>query len=94
MARMKNSRFAHRYVPPAVFAPILLFVLNFVPSYGVNLADEYINAVMKHGHWKDTAVKIEGGAVRNLMSLFLVNWNTQSKEPIDYTKYMKMQWSA
>ncbi len=60
---------------------------------GVNLADEYINAVMKHGHWKDTAVKIEGGAVRNLMSLFLVNWNTQSKEPIDYTKYMKMQWS-
>lgn len=33
MAEMKNSRFAHCYVPPAVFAPILLFVLNFVPSY-------------------------------------------------------------
>ncbi len=40
MARMKNSRFAHRYVPPAVFAPILLFVLNFVPSYDVAPVDE------------------------------------------------------
>lgn len=30
---MKNSRFAHRYVPPAVFVSISLFVLNFVPSY-------------------------------------------------------------
>ena len=57
---------------------------------GINLADEYINAIVKHGHWKDTAVKIEGEAVRNLMSLFLVNWNTQSKKPIDYAKYMDM----
>lgn len=57
---------------------------------GINLADEYINAVVKHGHWKDTAVKIEGEAVRNLMSLFLVNWNTQSRKPIDYAQYMDM----
>jgi hypothetical protein len=40
MARMKNSRFAHRYVPPAVFAPILLFVLNFVPSYALGAENE------------------------------------------------------
>lgn len=58
---------------------------------GINLADEYINAVVKFGHWKDTAVKIEGGAVRSLMALFLMNWNTQSKKnPIDYTKYMSL----
>lgn len=59
---------------------------------GINLADEYINAIEKHGHWKDTAVRIEGEAVRNLMVLFLTNWNTQSKKhPIDYEKYMALQ---
>ena len=55
---------------------------------GVNLADEYINAVEKYGHWKDTAVRIEGGAVRNLTALFLASWNTQSKEPVDCARFM------
>ena len=49
----------------------------------VNVADEYINAVVKFGHWKDTAVRIEGEAVRNLTALFLANWNMQSKEWLD-----------
>ncbi len=57
---------------------------------GVNLADEYINAVVKHGHWKDTAIKIEGEAVQNLSALFLTNWNTQSKEVIDCAAYMRI----
>lgn len=58
---------------------------------GINLADEYINAIEKFGHWKDTAVKLEGEAVRNLMTIFLANWNTQSKnDPIDVVKYMNM----
>ena len=58
---------------------------------GINFADEYINAIEKHGHWKDTAVKLEGEAVRNLMALFLMNWNTQSKKhPLDYEKYMDL----
>lgn len=56
---------------------------------GINLADEYINAKSRYGHWKDTAVRIEGEAVRNLTALFVVNWNTQSKQPIDCTPYMK-----
>lgn len=50
---------------------------------GVNLADEYINAVVKFGHWKGTTVRIEGEAVRNLTALFLANWNMQSKEWLD-----------
>ena len=32
---------------------------------GINLADEYINAYEKHGHWKDTAVMVEGEAARS-----------------------------
>ena len=30
---------------------------------GVNLADEYINRVDKYGHWKDTAIMLQGEAV-------------------------------
>ena len=27
---------------------------------GINIADEYINAIVKYGHWKDTAIRLEG----------------------------------
>ncbi|MDE5597972.1 MAG: PLDc N-terminal domain-containing protein, partial [Lachnospiraceae bacterium] len=55
---------------------------------GVNLADEYINEVEKYGHWKDTAVKIEGEAVRNLTVLFLEFWNMQVKEPMEGAPFL------
>ena len=38
---------------------------------GVNLADEYINHIQKHGRWKDAAVMLEGEAVRSLTAQFL-----------------------
>lgn len=38
---------------------------------GLNLADEYINAVDRFGHWKDTAVMLRGEAVQNLTRMFL-----------------------
>jgi len=41
---------------------------------GINLADEYINEIVKHGHWKDTAIRIEGEAVWELTKLFLVDY--------------------
>lgn len=41
---------------------------------GINLADEYINAVVKYGHWKDTALRIEGEAVWELTKLFLIDY--------------------
>ena len=37
---------------------------------GINLADEYINAIDILGHWKDTAIMIKGG-VYNLTIMFL-----------------------
>ena len=40
---------------------------------GVNLADEYINAVVRFGHWKDTAIRLEGPAVWELTRLFLID---------------------
>ena len=41
---------------------------------GVNIADEYINEVVKYGHWKDTTIRLEGEAVRELTKLFLVDF--------------------
>ena len=48
---------------------------------GVNLADEYINHVERHGHWKDTAVMLKGAAVRSFTLMFLQMWNVNEKEP-------------
>lgn len=56
---------------------------------GVNLADEYINARVRFGHWKDTAVRIEGEAVQNLTALFLATWNTQNEKGLDCAPYMQ-----
>lgn len=54
---------------------------------GVNLADEYINRKVRFGHWKDTAVMIEGEAVRSFTMMFLQMWNITEKGE-DYGKYL------
>ena len=55
---------------------------------GVNLGDEYINKDMRLGHWKDTAIKIEGSAVDNLLALFLQLFDMNSKKTTEnYEKY-------
>lgn len=41
---------------------------------GINLADEYINAYVKYGHWKDNAIRLRGQAVYGLTTLFLDTW--------------------
>lgn len=46
---------------------------------GINLADEYINAKVKHGHWKDCAVMLKGNAVMSLAAMFLQTWNFTKK---------------
>ncbi|MBQ2937331.1 MAG: cardiolipin synthase [Clostridia bacterium] len=59
---------------------------------GINLADEYINSKVKHGHWKDTAIKLEGEAVKSLAALFLEMWNTQSKIQLEPDQFMKIEY--
>ncbi len=55
---------------------------------GINLADEYINVREKHGHWKDTGIRLEGDAVQSLTVMFLQLWAYTIKEEQDYNKYM------
>ena len=47
---------------------------------GVNLADEYINAVRRFGHWKDAAVMIRGQAARSFTLMFLQMWNIDKRD--------------
>ena len=47
---------------------------------GLNIADEYINAVERFGHWKDTAVMLKGEAVQNLTRMFLQVWTMMRPE--------------
>jgi len=54
---------------------------------GVNLADEYINVIEKHGHWKDTAVMIQGAAVKSFTLLFLQMWCLYDRNP-DFSRYL------
>ncbi len=48
---------------------------------GINLADEYINRKERFGHWKDTAVMVQGEAVNSFTLMFLQMWNISVKEP-------------
>ena len=54
---------------------------------GVNLADEYINEKERFGHWKDTAVMLEGDAVRSFTLMFLQMWNMGKSDP-DYETWL------
>ena len=47
---------------------------------GYNLADEYFNLTHPYGRWKDSGVRLEGDAVRNLTLIFLEMWGTTQKE--------------
>ena len=48
---------------------------------GINLADEYINRIERFGHWKDTAVMVQGEAAKSFTLMFLQMWMVDVKEP-------------
>ena len=55
---------------------------------GVNLADEYANIIERFGHWKDTAIRLEGDGVWGLTEIFLEMWElSKDKEFLDYDRY-------
>ena len=61
---------------------------------GINLADEYINAYEKHGHWKDTSILLKGEAVFNLTVMFLSMWDylDSTTGKTDYSRYYPTVW--
>ena len=41
---------------------------------GINIGDEYANRVERFGHWKDSAVRLEGDGAWGLAALFMQMW--------------------
>ena len=58
---------------------------------GINIADEYVNIKKPFGHWKDTAVKIEGSATANFTILFLQMFDLNTKNISNYEKYVQLE---
>lgn len=54
---------------------------------GINLADEYINAVARFGHWKDASCMLEGEAAWGFTLIFLQMWSTCRRTQEDFSKY-------
>ena len=59
---------------------ILIIDGKTVFTGGINLADEYINRIDRFGHWKDTAVMIQGEAVKSFTLLFLKMWHVAKEK--------------
>ena len=55
---------------------------------GINLADEYINVKKRFGHWKDTAIMLEGEAVQSFTMMFLQMWNITEKREESCERYL------
>ena len=55
---------------------------------GINLSDEYANIIERFGHWKDTAIRLEGEGVWGLTMIFLQMWEASKEyDNLDYKKY-------
>ena len=55
---------------------------------GFNIGDEYAGLSEKFGAWRDTHLRIEGGAVEDIEARFVLDWKFASKE--DYKIARKM----
>ena len=51
---------------------------------GINLADEYINEKLRFGHWRDSAVRMQGAAAESFTTMFLQTWHllSRTREPL------------
>ncbi len=54
---------------------------------GINIADEYINEIVRFGHWKDSALMIEGKAAWSLTVMFLQMWQLCTDAREDFGQY-------
>lgn len=58
---------------------------------GINLADEYINAIDKHGYWKDASIMVHGDAAWSFTLMFLQMWSLCKNTIENYNKYRPRQ---
>lgn len=56
---------------------------------GVNLADEYVNASIRYGHWKDNGIRVIGKPVKSFVISFLKTLEVATKKEVDYNWYIE-----
>lgn len=54
---------------------------------GINVADEYINATQRFGHWKDGGIRIKGFGALGFVKLFLTMWDLTVGSVSNYIGY-------
>lgn len=61
---------------------------------GINIADEYINEIVRFGKWKDNAILLEGDGVFGLTNLFLSTWvRITGEETPDFKDYLPAKYA-
>jgi len=59
---------------------------------GLNISNEYMNeGENRFAYWKDNAIRMEGPAIRNLLTMFLQTWNTQGFEQDNVENILSME---
>jgi len=52
---------------------------------GFNVGDEYLGKDPKFGYWRDTHLRVRGGAVQGMQTRFILDWNQASRKDIHYS---------
>lgn len=55
---------------------------------GINISDEYINKIEKHGYWMDSAIIIKGKAVNTFLAMFCSMWEFTTRKEIDFKEHL------
>ncbi len=55
---------------------------------GLNLADEYVGKKIRFGNWKDSVIKVTGGAVNSFTAMFFDLWNAFYTEKEELNEYL------
>lgn len=68
-----------------------ILVIDGIIAYtgGINIADEYINEIVKHGHWKDNAIRISGDSIWSFTVMFLSMWNSFEQTDEDFNIFKR-----
>ncbi|NCB51405.1 MAG: cardiolipin synthase [Clostridia bacterium] len=61
---------------------------NVAFTGGINLADEYINAIERFGHWLDCGVMVRGDAAYGFTVMFLSMWDYINRTNDEFTLYL------
>src|SRR5699024_7843179 len=55
---------------------------------GFNIGDEYLGKDQKFGYWRDTHLRINGNAVKDMQNRFILDWNQASRYFSVYEKLL------